>query len=719
MESFYQNWIKKNEEANKLARDINNLSGNLTNIPDTVQNPQAISNPPTPRIASIPRQEIVNDPTQETISNNPTQLTIGSNRTQNIPLLNDIVFRNDSMELYIERANHIRQTRFRLDDHMFHIKIKLINPNANPPYLRDILDFLERAFNYILTNIRGHYKTDDHNIAFLTLYQKPMINGLNTGGFDIQEDSQQMVERVLTMLEQFLVSNQTLKLDQTFQVYLKVLSVKHMVHKMTVKPSGNKKRTKEYYKKKKHYGARRKPTKLYNYFWALDVPNSFQSEPTPNIFENKCLLTATILGILQNDYFKSKRVDKRFLHVQNINSVNSTKKNRAGKILLQELNKLYLLTHLPKSGPYELEETTKSLHQSYKCQFFIFDGIDNSNKIIYMYPEEYEDNLIPIYLYQPNNDKKHVVFIRNLNSYFKANRRLCFGCKRIFMSHNYRHLCPKRKCCFSCRRFFQSKTTYIHEKLLQDFCDKNVTEENEFTCDLCNVTCYSRHCFKGHKKMCNGKGTFGFKCLTCNKFTYRGGNQNGNDVKLKHKCNEQKKCIFCHETQEENHLCKLTKEVLRQFNTKLAFIGMEHVDNSSENCVQCMILRKGTELFCDKHQYKSVNSDEPLLVTIYYEENKKGSFSKYEINNIEHPPKTTKLENILSFYYSEDELSNSSTKKNKKNYTQDFMTNWEKLQLKETILISDLLLQLIMSWRDTTFICQDEDSICYVSLPIN
>ena len=36
------------------------------------------------------------------------------------------------------------------------------------------------------------------------------------------------LERVLKMLEQFLISNQTLKLDETFKVYLKVLSIPHI-----------------------------------------------------------------------------------------------------------------------------------------------------------------------------------------------------------------------------------------------------------------------------------------------------------------------------------------------------------------------------------------------------------------------------------------------------------------------------------------------------------
>ena len=158
-----------------------------------------------------------------------------------------LVFENEHLKLYVERADFVKQTRFNLQDHLFHMKISLKNPNAPAPLLRDIFDFLEKAFNFILDQVKDLYDQRDHNIAFLTLFQKPMINGLNTGGFDLQESPLNIVQRVLQMLEQFLISNQTVQLDETFKVYLKVLSVDHMNFKKNQKPRIQKR------KKKKHY----------------------------------------------------------------------------------------------------------------------------------------------------------------------------------------------------------------------------------------------------------------------------------------------------------------------------------------------------------------------------------------------------------------------------------------------------------------------------------
>ena len=695
MESFYKNWLKQNEKENLEARQ-----GQLQVQPQMQHN-----------VAPVASTSNVNQ-VQPVFQN--------LNMDSTLP---NIIFEEGNLQLIIEKGNHVKQKKFRLEDHLFYIKVKLKDPKSESPMLRDILNFLEIGFDYIISQIRQYYKNEDHNIAYLTLYQKPMINGLNTGGFDIQDSGVQIIERVLKMLEQFLVSNQTLKLDETFKVYLKVLSIPHIKFKESNRKRVHKKRTKEFYKRRKTYGSRRKPTKKFNYFWALDVPYNFKNKNALhlNIFQEKCLLTASILGNLQHSYFESNRKDRRFLYAQNINSSNSAKQIHAGNIILSELNELLKYTKLPQDGPYELEETIKLLSDYYSCQFFIFDSIHNSKKLLYMYPEDYQDELKPIYLFQPIEDKNHLVFIRNYSSYCRANVKICFGCKKTFSTHNYKHLCLKRKCCFSCRRFFQTTNTYINEKLVNEFCDKNVTEEAYFTCKICNVTCYSQHCFKGHKLHCCGQGTFGYKCLKCNKFMYRHGKMNGKNLQLNHCCGALKPCLHCRQLKDENHQCKIKSEIISKKWPKLAFMGIEHFDNSSENCLTCYNLRSQNNGFCSNHSLNSADNDlhqDPIMAIIYAEEDF-GTFTKYELNNFHDIVKVSKSLNVLSFnYLKSTKVSNTETKPKKTKITQDFKTNYLSLQNKHPQDLLDNLLQLITSnvWQNTTFIVQDDDSLTLVSL---
>ncbi len=208
MKSFYQNWLERNKKENSEARQALNRVIENEPLSNQVQRPTAPTSaarvtspiPSTSEVritAPIPSNSqgpVISDETSlipstsrgPVVSNEMSPIPSTSrgpvvSNTTDIPPRNRIFYRNDKLELYIEKGSHMHQQRFRLQDHIFYMKIKLVNPKKNPPLLRDILQFLEEAFNHVLRDIRRFYKPEDHNIAFLTLYQHPMINGLNTG----------------------------------------------------------------------------------------------------------------------------------------------------------------------------------------------------------------------------------------------------------------------------------------------------------------------------------------------------------------------------------------------------------------------------------------------------------------------------------------------------------------------------------------------------------
>ena len=375
-----------------------------------------------------------------------------------------------------------------------------------------------------------------------------------------------MVQRILSMLQQFLISNQSLELNESFNVYIKILSIDHMFVKEKEKLRQHKRRTKHFYKKikDKHFGGQENENN-YNFFWALNIPNNFYGEPKVNFLEEKCLLACTVLGVLQQESLKDKSNKKYFQIQQAINSQNKYKQKKAGKLLCEELYSLFQVTNISENGPYELESTCEILSNHYKCQFFVFNGISNINKLLYMYPHTYDDSLLPIYMYNPNNAVNHFVYIKNLPSFFKNNFRICFCCKKSFKNRSSKqpmHNCRIRPTCFACRRFYQTSETYLSPGLIDNFCNKDVTEETSFICKLCNLTIYSQHCYKGHKKFCGSQsGNFGFKCLKCGTFTYRMGSENSKILRENHECKNLKKCTVCFKAQENNHLCQLKKEI--------------------------------------------------------------------------------------------------------------------------------------------------------------
>jgi hypothetical protein len=521
-----------------------------------------------------------------------------------------------------------------------------------------------------------------------------------------------MVERILNMLSQFLISNQTLQLNKTFKLYLKILSIDSIKFKNYNSLKKKTKRTPSFYLRKKPIGTRTKATKKFNYFWALDVPNSYPKAPEKDIFKDKCILTACILGILQNNFHKTNKVDKRYEKAQYINSTVKAHQNVAGKIILDQLMELLSNTNLSSTGPYELDSTAKILSEYFKCQIIVFDSISNSKKISFMFPNIYDDTLIPIYLFEPLECPSHFVFIRHLNSYFKSNLKVCFACRKTFKGSSIpvKHLCPKKPTCFSCRRFFLNQDTYIHNVLKKQFCDKNISTEIPFDCQKCNVTLYSQHCFLGHKLFCYGQNTsFGMKCKNCNVFTYKGSSRTNI---THHRCGQMKMCKFCFEPQESNHLCKLKKEFVNKNWPRIGFIGSFSYPNLPEKCYLCIQFGK-----CSQHSKIEKDFEFNLfLMSIYREENKRGHFTKHVISpdlNI-----NQKEENALMFEYFKNIDQHPFQKYNQaQKKTTDFERNYELLMTKDNNSLICQVLKLTMDkeFAYTTYICQNNDSTTFVS----
>lgn len=91
------------------------------------------------------------------------------------------IFENDSLILYIEKATHQRQTRFKLQDSLFKIKAQTKQKSSQSMLLKDLLQIFETALQFIISNIKTFFKAENHHIAYLTMYQEPMVNGINTG----------------------------------------------------------------------------------------------------------------------------------------------------------------------------------------------------------------------------------------------------------------------------------------------------------------------------------------------------------------------------------------------------------------------------------------------------------------------------------------------------------------------------------------------------------
>lgn len=460
---------------------------------------------------------------------------------------------------------------------MFHLRLEA--KHSKMPLLTKILKFLHIAFLFIINNIKRFYDSQDANICFMTLIQTPMISALNTSGFLLHDSisSTEMVDRLLSMLNQYLISHKTLQLNDTFKVYLKILSAHHSkIKKPKLKPKRKR------LKVSKTLG---NSTMLFKALWAIDVPQ------VCDVFKNKCLLIATVLGLAQHDYSCSNKKDKRFVYMQYIMSKNQKFFKYGKEYIMNELDNIFKLNVIKNQDSYELTSTLQILSKELNCQFFIFEGsLKQSHKLYLRYPDSFNPSLKPIFLYKPFSSE-HVIYIRNIYRYFHANGSTCLCCKKYFKTT---HFCKTYPSCFVCHRFILQKDSYINPYLQRLFCDSLVSNELNLKCQLCNLKILSENCQKYHKRICNSHGFLGYKCDKCNKFYYRSGNVTSQDIKNNHKCGNIT-CKICFDPAVENHLCKLRPENYPKFFPKLGFLHMEFLE--SKPLVACAFIETQRCLF--------------------------------------------------------------------------------------------------------------------------
>ena len=500
------------------------------------------------------------------------------------------IFENEHFEVYIVKSFHKTQRNFKFNDAMFHVKVKL-KQNLVAPLLRDILDVLQQIVTFVLSNVQMFVNKSYENLSYLTIFQQPMTRGIRTSAFNLNEDFSVPTANLLGKLNQYLVSNNNLRLDESFILYVNILSLTHV--EASIKK-----------KKKFTFGAPKINDDSIKKYWCIDLNCDLQKK-FPQL-KNKCFLISCIFANLQFNYFASEKKDLRFTYAQNILSTYLTKKIHAINLILKELSlvmKNLKLEDSDFSETLDFDKWKTIFSDYFRCQIIIFSGKENSSKLLCMYPETYDSSLRQFYFYVPVINENHITFIRHLNSYFKANGQFCLVCKKSFKTHNYIHACKEKDLFdFACRRYFQTKDTLICPSIQNSFCDRKIGPKVQpFECQICNLQFVTLKCFQLHKNLCSNTGLFGYLCKICKKFMYCNGTnyRNSRDIAENHVCS-QKFCRNCKSyylfEEDMVHLCALKKERLLSECNALAFLSFSSSQNSSYNCPECFDLQSNFKI---------------------------------------------------------------------------------------------------------------------------
>ncbi len=146
-------------------------------------------------------------------------------RTHDPYIQGTVVVQMPTFDLKVKSVSHVRRTRYNLSDHLYSIWVEQ-KKRGRPPLLLDLEEALERAIILVLDELKTVYSKKDHQI-YVTIIDRHITSGLNSGNYSLQTPSSKIARWMMSMLYNFLKSKQTLRLNKSFKVQVKVLSVSH------------------------------------------------------------------------------------------------------------------------------------------------------------------------------------------------------------------------------------------------------------------------------------------------------------------------------------------------------------------------------------------------------------------------------------------------------------------------------------------------------------
>ncbi len=137
------------------------------------------------------------------------------------------VFEDHAYKVYVKAVSHRQRTQYSLSDHLFTLWLE--EKTHSVPLLFDLEFALEQALIQVLDRLKEVYNAQQNqNQIYVTVLEKNILHGLNSGNYSLNTPSKKIVRWVLSMLYNYLKSDQTLRLNNSFKIQIKVLSIRHV-----------------------------------------------------------------------------------------------------------------------------------------------------------------------------------------------------------------------------------------------------------------------------------------------------------------------------------------------------------------------------------------------------------------------------------------------------------------------------------------------------------
>jgi hypothetical protein len=138
-----------------------------------------------------------------------------------------VVFQDDNVKVEVQAVSFQKASNIRLSDHLFLVKMTPKQSNSKP-LLISLDEALQSALITIYDKLKSVYSSDNHHQIVTTVHSRHMLSGgISSGNFDLNSPSSTLARQIIARWYNFLKSDQTMTLDNSFKVYITILSTRH------------------------------------------------------------------------------------------------------------------------------------------------------------------------------------------------------------------------------------------------------------------------------------------------------------------------------------------------------------------------------------------------------------------------------------------------------------------------------------------------------------
>lgn len=489
-----------------------------------------------------------------------------------------IVVENDLVKGHIYMAYHRHQKIFASDDHIY--KFYFEQKSKEPVLWSSIEDILTQALEKIIHHLQAKYASDKECLVYFTISQDNLTTGLRASPHVLQENSvYDMVQNVMSTFHRYINSNHNVALNDTFEMYFKVLSGAHVNysrHRRTAVPI------------RTLVGAMTLPESK-RMFPAGGLIDLYAEDTVNNFFPNQCLLIILLYlyfrTVQTNNFEKVKALTK---HV--------TKRSRrdveSGINVFQEaITDFCTKTGITEKGPHDVHVLASAFSTLFKCQTVVLSSMDGSVPTFSLYPSTFDFSLPRLYCFIKDG---HAFGILNVTAFFRFfKRKICFTCKQFqyFWNSHRRHKCTNVPSCFLCHGILQKSNFIVQPNENLVYCDREISTAVPLTCQICQNEFKTKVCFDNHFARCQNR-EMPFYCKLCHTYTAL-NHQSLKQVQSNHVCGStQVRCKICYKITFPDHSCEVLKATKCKNWPVMATLTMMFLSNqNSDNCNKCYLLK--------------------------------------------------------------------------------------------------------------------------------